>query len=71
MTLTVANATKRFLERSRDKLSLKVDDVICARALFSDIVFLVALLFWKMQPVIRLTTVDDAPKTSIVDDSLP
>ena len=47
---TSAKATKMFLERSFEKLSRNLVEVIRARALLSEIVFLIAELFLKVQP---------------------
>lgn len=71
VTLTVAKATKRFFERWIDRLFLNWLLYIDANALLNDIVFLVALLLVKVHLVIWLTKEVEAPRMSIVEDSLP
>jgi hypothetical protein len=67
---TSAKATKRFFERSYEKLLRKIVSVIAALASFRDIVFFYAVLLVNLHPVILLTRYEEAPKTSMVEEVL-
>jgi hypothetical protein len=68
--VTSAKPTNKFFERSFAVLSTNVLFLITALALLREIVFLMAEFCSKLHPSILFTRVDEAPKTSIVEDTL-
>ena len=67
--VTSAKPTNKFFDRSLAVLSTNVLFLITALALLREIVFLMAEFCSKLHPSILLTSVDEAPKTSIVEDT--